>query len=822
MIFSRNGSRLAVALGAIAAGVVITACADKAFRPPVNASPKIQLQINTAGAQQVNAGGKKQILVVVAAYRSSVIDTSNGNGDKNGFRQLAGVVAQVTGASQTVTLNVDLSGCLADGTRLGSQSACSLYYAAFLRDSAGFSLDTSSFDKGAYDIAINGPIDVAPGRAPVLPTITLSQTRYSVFQFVGDEALRLGGPQTPNGFSGAITGTVAGVAPGNQAILFALTSGFVQGSTNCSPSNPTSCNAPQLAIFQGGTWKRFNGPQGVPQFNDVAAFAVNDVYLAGQNAIYHFDGSAISVVSGTTGENVVSIGAITSGTAKYVVAGTSAGNAWFGNTTSWTKSPVNVTGGQIDVACVTGANEAFALNAGSGNLYRFNGTSWTPAPTSFGGPKSDLQCPAPNQVYVQVGATAILNWNGSSFSAIPNPPRSGRLAVVSNSEIYVAADSGNTTRNFYRYNGSSWSLVSTGRFTQPATFRPWADPRGGAAYFPTAFGRIDMATPSGSHAVSYNPSIRDAIMSSPTSAFAVGYNLFLARFNGVTWTVDQPPAGTPTVRILTGVWSDGPSNAWTVGNQSTILHFDGTSWGVVSDVNHQIAGFDNYNAVWGTGGSVWIVGNTSIVRCRNLSSCTPDPVTGIDTLYGIWGSSTTNAWAVGARGKILHFDGTQWTSVASPTTHRMVRVWGSGPSDVYAVGDSVLSHYNGTAWTSQNISDITGNNNFVQPQQSGGSSSVGVGLWGANSRDVYLGTFNSNIVRWDGDTLVGNKGWKDVPSPSDNGGGGGRIVAIAGSAGGCVFAVIDGLTAGFASTLLRGVGPTGTCGSATAVTLPWP
>ena len=822
MNHSRKHSRIAVALGAIVAATVITACADKAFHPSVNASPKMQMQISTVGAQQVNAAGKKQILVVVAAYKSSVIDTSNG--DKNGLRPLAEAVAQVTGASQTVTLNVDLSGCLADGTRLGSQTACSLYYGAFLRDSAGFSLDTSSFEKGAYDISINGPIDVVPGRAPVLPAITLSQTRYSVFQFVGDEALRLGGPQTPSGFSGAITGTVAGVPPGNQAILFALTSGFVQTSTNCNPSIPNSCgtNAAQLAIFQSGTWKRFNGPVGVPQFNDVAAFAVNDVYLAGQNAIYHFDGSSISVVNGTTGENVVSIGAIVSGTAKYVVAGTSAGNAWFGNTTTWTKSPV--TGGaQVDAACVTGPSEAFALNTTSGNLYRFNGTSWTPAPSIFGGPKNDLQCPGPNQVYVQVGTTGILNWNGSTFAASPNPPKSGRLAVVSNNEIYVAADSGSTIRNFYRYNGSSWSLVSTGRFTQAATFRPWADPRGGAAYFPTAFGRIDMATPSGSHAVSYNPSIRDAIMSSPTSAFVVGWNLFLARFNGVTWTIDQPPAGTPTIRILTGVWSDGPSNAWAVGNASTILHFDGTSWGVVGDVNRPIAGADNYNAVWGSGGSVWIVGNNSIVRCRNVSSCTPDPVTGIDTLYGIWGSSTTNAWAVGARGKILHFDGTQWTSVTSPTTHRMVRVWGSGPSDVYAVGDSVMSHFDGTSWTSAKISDITGNTNAtVQPQQSGGSNSVGVGLWGANSRDVYLGTFTSNIVRWDGDTLVGNKGWKDMPSPNDNGGGGGRIVAIAGSTGGCVFAVIDAQTAGYTSTVFRGVGPTGTCGSPMSVTLPWP
>src|SRR6185437_3418166 len=102
--------------------------------------------------------------------------------------------------------------CLADGTRQGSSTACSLFYGVFLKDSAQFVADTSSeFEKFSYDYNIVGPIDVVPGKAPVLPAITLSQTHFSVFQFVGDDALRLGGPQTPQNFTGPITGTVAGV-----------------------------------------------------------------------------------------------------------------------------------------------------------------------------------------------------------------------------------------------------------------------------------------------------------------------------------------------------------------------------------------------------------------------------------------------------------------------------------------------------------------------------------------------------------------------------------------------------------------------------------
>jgi hypothetical protein len=47
-------------------------------------------------------------------------------------------------------------------------------------------------------------------------------------------------------------------------------------------------------------------------------------------------------------------------------------------------------------------------------------------------------------------------------------------------------------------------------------------------------------------------------------------------------------------------------------------------------------------------------------------------------------------------------------------------------------------------------------------------------------------------------------------------------VAIAGSAGGCAFALIDALNTNNSPTMLRGVGPTGTCGAPMTVTLPWP
>jgi hypothetical protein len=813
----RSRSLGALALGVLFACAIATACADKVFRPVTRASSKVQLQVSTTGAQQVSATGQRQILVVAVAYKTN--DTTGTVDDNKMLRILAGpLVVSVTGASQAITVSVDLTTCLADGQRQGSQTACSLYYAAFLHDSATFSIDTSDITQNAYDVAFVGPIDVSPGNVPVLAPITLSHSAFSVYSWAGDESLRLGGPLSQTQFNGPMAGTVTGLTPGAPPVLFTLTQGFTFTGGICTTANPNACgfNSAQLAIFQNNSWTRVNGPSGTSQFNDVAAFSPTDVYLAGQGGIYHYDGTSISLVSGTSGENVVSIGAVTSNGSKYVVAGTSSGNAWFGNTTSFQKSPVTTNGFQIDGVCVTGPNEAFGLNSSSGTLFRFNGTSWTAAPAIVNGAKADLQCPSPGVAFVSVTGVGIIGWNGSTWTAIPPAPRAGRTAVVSANEVYVAADSGTSNRNFYKYNGSSWSLIGTSYFVQTMQGRPWADPRGGAAYFhSSSSGRIDVATVSGSHPVSYGTSIRDVIMTSASNAFAVGWNMFLARWNGTTWTVDKPPAGTVDNRILAGVWSDGPSNGWAVGNAATILHFDGTKWNLVSDVNHPVAAVDNYNAVWGSGSDVWLAGGNGVLHCRSVTACSQDPVSGIDSLYGIWGTSNANAWAVGSHGKIMHYDGTQWTSVATPTSHRLVRLWGSSAANIWAVGDSALVHYDGTSWA-----DSTGaaSKIFSSAPPSGGlSNSFNLGLWGNGTKDLYVSTYFGQIYHYDGAF------WSQMTLPGQGTNSFiGRITAISGYSGGCPIAVIDGQNGSISPTLLRGVGPTGCGSSPMPVTTPWP
>ena len=94
-------------------------------------------------------------------------------------------------------------------------------------------------------------------------------------------------------------------------------------------------------------------------------------------------------------------------------------------------------------------------------------------------------------------------------------------------------------------------------------------------------------------------------------------------------------------------------------------------------------------------------------------------------LYGIWGTSSSDVYAVGEGGTILHFDGVSWAPMVSGTTNTLRGVWGTSWDDIWAVGDlGTLLHYGGTSWL-----PVT---------------STGVGLlnliavWGSSRYDVFV------------------------------------------------------------------------------------
>ena len=85
----------------------------------------------------------------------------------------------------------------------------------------------------------------------------------------------------------------------------------------------------------------------------------------------------------------------------------------------------------------------------------------------------------------------------------------------------------------------------------------------------------------------------------------------------------------------------------------------------------------------------------------NGSSWSQLPAIGVPVFAeGVWASSATDAWVVGGSSGntalISHWNGTTWSQlIAAPDTFNAV--WGTGPNDVWFVGDyGRIRHWDGT------------------------------------------------------------------------------------------------------------------------------
>ena len=99
-----------------------------------------------------------------------------------------------------------------------------------------------------------------------------------------------------------------------------------------------------------------------------------------------------------------------------------------------------------------------------------------------------------------------------------------------------------------------------------------------------------------------------------------------------------------------------------------------------------------------------------------------NPLPTVYDLNGVWGSSGSDVFAVGAYGTIPHYDGAGWSAMTSGTTEALLGVWGSSGSDVFAVGaKGTILHYDGWPWS---------------PMSSGPQDILEV-VWGTSFRDLF-------------------------------------------------------------------------------------
>lgn len=240
------------------------------------------------------------------------------------------------------------------------------------------------------------------------------------------------------------------------------------------------------------------------------------------------------------------------------------------------------------------------------------------------------------------GAT-IIAWKPSTVQIPGFPPNIQGMWGSSKSSIWAKT---NFNKDFYYYNGSTWSII------------------------PSNLGTVENVT----HIFGTVPSnvMASAFSNSTGMALDPGVGI-VSHWTGSSWSRLTFSLSNPTNEWLPQrVWGTSGVAMWVVGAER--------------------------DTMMNTTGKVYFYNGLTWVN-------QPIPM-GIDNVLGIWGFATNDVWAVG-KTTVLHFDGTNWSAVTGPTLgmgETLKCVWGTSSSDLYVAGNK-LYHYNGTTWT--NIAGVT-------------------------------------------------------------------------------------------------------------------
>ncbi len=294
------------------------------------------------------------------------------------------------------------------------------------------------------------------------------------------------------------------------------------------------------------------------------------------------------------------------------------------------------------------------------------------------------------------------------------------------------------------------------------------------------------------------------------------YGGTILHYDGSTWSRME----TERDVLFMGVWGSGPNDVFAVGWPASLLspttgsahdpnealptyiyHYDGSSWTAMSTGIWALPFMST--CIWGNGpgdvylavgsltsetinGDTWYIdeGSGGLLHYDGSSWSTvpinQDP-NRASAMTGVWGTDTTNIYAVGCvasaqelEGIVSHYDGSSWSHVQVGTSALLTGIWGSGPNDIFAVGwgenfltqAGVVLHYDGAGWAPM-AGDLDGWIN---------------GIWGSGPSDVFAVALTGSIYHYDGSS------WSAMPSATTNG-----LASVWGSGANDVYAAGEGV-----------------------------
>jgi len=291
------------------------------------------------------------------------------------------------------------------------------------------------------------------------------------------------------------------------------------------------------------------------------------------------------------------------------------------------------------------------------------------------------------------------------------------------------------------------------------------------------------------------------------------YRTLIEHWNGTKWLVVKSRNATNGYNFLNGIAVVAANDVWTVGQaangntyKTLVEHWDGTAWSIVSSPN--VAGnssiLEAISVV--SANDIWAVGYSSDSSFNNHPltihwngttwSIVSSPSVNDDILFGVDAVASNDVWAVGrsqseARTLTLHWNGSVWSVVPSPNDSTedniLFGVAAVASNDVWAVGNAgslktLAIHWDGASWSVIPTAPLDPND--TNPVLVGIVALSSDNIWTAGQFIVPLeGSVQHTLTEnWDGSS------WSVVTSPnvqrSNN-----RLHGIAATPNGTLWAV---------------------------------
>jgi hypothetical protein len=311
--------------------------------------------------------------------------------------------------------------------------------------------------------------------------------------------------------------------------------------------------------------------------------------------------------------------------------------------------------------------------------------------------------------------TVIASWDGQQWTNRPTPLGNGFFPSsvwgTAPDDVWVVGSSSQAFHKtaFLHWNGSQWTEQD-----------------------------VDSSSPG---SVTISGVARNDIWATSTTA--------TYHYDGTTWTQAASPTDTPMINnfALPPIFAFAADDVWT-GDRS-FFRWNGQRW----DVARAGASTDPFVvSIWGPASDdAWFLTNTLLHR-DGTGTFTPfDPGTSA-TLRSITGSSSADVWAVGTGGTTVHFDGTEWSNVATDpfqlSSYLLTGVagvsndafWVSGyePGTVAYTTSGVVVRHSDAGWSE--LPRLTLQGSLAQLNA----------IWSNSPNDVWAAGTSGQIFQWDG------------------------------------------------------------------------